>query len=144
MRRGIYLMKLVHEVLEEVSKKKSKKDKVAILKENETWALKDVIRGSMDPTVKWHLPGGTPPYTAAEEHNCPANLHRENVKFAYLVKGGKGEELPAFKRENIFIGMLEGVHPKDAELLVAMINKETPKGLTKAVVEEAFPGLLKG
>jgi hypothetical protein len=137
-------MKLVHEVLEEVRKKKSKKDKVAILKENETWALKDVIRGSMDPTVKWHLPGGTPPYTASEEHNCPANLHRENVKFAYLVKGGKGEELPAFKRENIFIGMLEGVHPKDAELLVAMINKETPKGLTKAVVEEAFPGLLKG
>lgn len=144
MRRGIYLMKLVHEVLEEVSKKKSKKDKVAILKENETWALKDVIRGSMDPTVKWHLPGGTPPYTAAEEHNCPANLHRENVKFAYIVKGGKGEILPSFKRENIFIGMLEGVHPKDAELLVAMINKETPKGLTKAVVEEAFPGLLKG
>ena len=144
MRRGIYLMKLVHEVLEEVRKKKSKKDKVAILKENETWALKDVIRGSMDPTVKWHLPGGTPPYTAAEEHNCPANLHRENVKFAYLVKGGKGETLPSFKRENIFIGMLEGVHPKDAELLVAMINKETPKGLTKAVVEEAFPGLLKG
>lgn len=137
-------MKLVHEVLEEVRKKKSKKDKVAILKENETWALKDVIRGSMDPTVKWHLPGGTPPYTAAEEHNCPANLHRENVKFAYLVKGGKGETLPSFKRENIFIGMLEGVHPKDAELLVAMINKETPKGLTKAVVEEAFPGLLKG
>lgn len=137
-------MKLVHEVLEEVSKKKSKKDKVAILKENETWALKDVIRGSMDPTVKWHLPGGTPPYTAAEEHNCPANLHRENVKFAYIVKGGKGEILPSFKRENIFIGMLEGVHPKDAELLVAMINKETPKGLTKAVVEEAFPGLLKG
>lgn len=144
MRRGIYLMKLVHEVLEEVRKKKSKKDKVAILKENETWALKDIIRGSMDPTVKWHLPGGTPPYTAAEEHNCPANLHRENVKFAYLVKGGKGETLPSFKRENIFIGMLEGVHPKDAELLVAMINKETPKGLTKAVVEEAFPGLLKG
>ncbi len=54
-------MKLVYEVLEEVSKKKSKKDKVAILKENETWALKDIIRGSMDPTVKWHLPGGTPP-----------------------------------------------------------------------------------
>jgi len=137
-------MKLVFEVLEEVSKKKSKKEKVAVLKENETWALKDIIRGSMDPTVQWNLPTGAPPYTASEEHNCPANLQRENTKFAYLVKGGKGDQLPAFKRENIFIGMLEGVHPKDAELLVATINKESPKGLTKSVVEEAFPGLLKG
>lgn len=137
-------MKLIYEVLEEVSKKKSKKDKVAVLKENETWALKDIIRGSMDPTVQWNLPVGTPPYTACEAHNAPANLHRENTKFAYLVKGGKGDQLPAFKRENIFIGMLEGVDPNDAQLLVAMINKETPKGLTKPVVEEAFPGLLKG
>lgn len=137
-------MKLVHEVLEEVSKKKSKKEKVAVLKENETWALKDIIRGSMDPTVKWNLPTGTPPYTACEPHNAPANLHRENTKFTYFVKGGKGDSLPAFKRERIFIGMLEGVDPNDAQLLVAMINKETPKGLTKPVVEEAFPGLLKG
>jgi hypothetical protein len=137
-------MKLIHEVLEEVSKKKSKKEKVAVLKKNETWALKDIIRGSMDPTVKWNLPSGTPPYTACEPHNAPANLHRENTKFTYFVKGGKGDSLPAFKRERIFIGMLEGVDPGDAQLLVAMINKETPKGLTKPVVEEAFPGLLKG
>lgn len=137
-------MKLVYEVLEEVSKKRSKKDKVAILKQNETWALKDVIRGSMDPTVQWNLPVGTPPYTACEEHNAPANLQRENTKFSYFVKGGKGDSLPAYKRERIFLGMLEGIDPNDAQLLVGMINKETPKGLTKPVVEEAFPGLLKG
>ena len=144
MHRGIYLMKLVYEVLELVSKAKSKKEKVEILKQNETWGLKDVIRGSMDPTVAWNLPPGAPPYTAALEQSVPTNLQRENTKFAYLVKGGKGDQLPAFKRENIFIGLLEGIHPKDAELLVAMINKETPKGLTKPVVEEAFPGLLRG
>lgn len=137
-------MKLVYEVLEEVSKKKSKKDKVSILKQNETWALKDVIRGSMDPTVQWNLPTGVPPYTACAEHNAPTNLQRENTKFSYFVKGGKGDSLPSFKRERIFLGMLEGVDPNDAKLLVAMINKETPKGLTKPVVEEAFPGLLKG
>jgi hypothetical protein len=38
--------------------------------------------------------------------------------------------------------MLEGINPKDAELVIAMINKETPNGLTKAIVNEAFPGLL--
>lgn len=137
-------MKLVHEILDEVAKAKAKKDKVSILKENESWALKDIIRGSMDPNVKWNLPPGAPPYTASEGHNSPSNLQRENTKFAYFVKGGKGDQLPAYKRENIFIGMLEGINPKDAELVIGMINKETPKGLTKAVVEEAFPGLLRG
>ena len=136
-------MKLVYEVLEEVAQKRSKKDKVKILKDNETWALKDIIRGSMDTTIKWHLPGGQPPYRPAEEHTAPASLHRENTKFAYFVKGGKGEALPAYKRENLFIGILEGIHPNDAQLVVDMINKVTPKGLTKAIVDEAFPGLLK-
>jgi len=137
------MAKLIFEILEEVSSKKSKKDKVAILKDNESWALKDVIRGSMDASVQWLLPEGTPPYTAAKEGNEATSLLRENKKFTYFVKGGKGKDLPAYKRERIFIGMLEGVHPKDAELLVNMIAKKTPKGLTKLVVNEAFPGLLK-
>lgn len=51
------MAKFVFEVLEEVAKKKSKKDKVEILKNNESWALKDIIRGSMDSRVVWLLPG---------------------------------------------------------------------------------------
>jgi hypothetical protein len=71
-------------------------------------------------------------------------LLREHKQFKYFLKGGPGDKLPAYKRESIFIGILEGVHPKDAELVIGMINKETPKGLTKPIVEEAFPGLLQG
>ena len=71
------------------------------------------------------------------------NLTRENKQFAYFVKGGKGDKLPAFKRENIFIGLIEGVHPEDAKLIIAMINKEKPAGLSRPIVEEAFPGLLR-
>ena len=136
-------MKLVYQVLEEVAKKKSKKDKIAILKENETWALKDIIRGSMDSTIIWNLPPGAPPYTAAPEHSAPANLHRENTRFKYFVTGGEGDRLPSVKREQIFIGILEGIDPNDAELVINMINKQPPAGLTKNVVNEAFPGLLK-
>jgi len=136
-------MKDIHEVLEEVSKKKTKADKIKVLKENETWGLKDVIRGSMDTTLKFNLPAGTPPYTAAKEESHASSLQRENKQFKYLVAGGPGDKLPSFKRENIFLGILEGVHPKDAEVLISMINKETPKGLTRPIVNEAFPGLLK-
>tara|TARA_Y100000114_G_C11744008_1_gene320585 strand:+ start:882 stop:1295 length:414 start_codon:yes stop_codon:yes gene_type:complete len=135
-------MAMVYEILERVCKARHKSDKVKILKENETWALKDVIKGSMDKNIKWNLPTGTPPYTAYDEHNHPANLQRENKNFSYFVKGGKGDKLPAYKREKIFLGMLESVHPKDAELLIDMINKKTPEGLSKPIVDEAFPGLL--
>jgi hypothetical protein len=44
-------------------------------------------------------------------------LQRENMKFTYFVKGGEGDRLPAVKERKIFIGILEGIHPEDAELV---------------------------
>jgi len=133
----------IFEILEKAGKQRHKKDKVRILKENETWALKDVLRGSMDSNIKWKLPDGEPPYTASEAHNHPASLHREHKQFVYFVQGQKlCESLPAYKREKIFLGILEGVHPEDAMVIVDMINKKTPTGLSRPIVEEAFPGLL--
>ena len=134
---------LIHEVLEKVENQKTKADKVKVLRENESWALKDIIRGSMDSTVKWNLPAGEPPYTPNRPESTPTNLLRENVKFKYFVQGGPGTKMPAVKREQIFIGLIEGVHPNDARLVVDMINKKTPKGLTRPIVKEAFPGLLR-
>ena len=46
------------------------------------------------------------------------------------------------KKEQLFIGMLESIHPKDAQLVVNMVNKEKIEGLTKNVINEAFPGLI--
>tara|TARA_B100001094_G_scaffold92279_1_gene88186 strand:- start:1062 stop:1478 length:417 start_codon:yes stop_codon:yes gene_type:complete len=132
----------VYEVFEDINKAQTKKEKVAILKENETWALKDIIKGSMDPNIKWHLPAGEVPYTPSQPHNAPSNLKRQNTKFSYFAKGGKGEEMPQYKREKVFLGIVESIHPKDAELMVNMINKKTPEGVTKAVIQEAFPGLI--
>ena len=63
----------VFEVLEEMAKQRSRDDKVKVLKENETWALKDVIRGAMDSTVTWNLPIGSPPYTASAAHGLAVN-----------------------------------------------------------------------
>jgi hypothetical protein len=136
--------KYVFEVLQEVAKQRLKEDKIRILRQNESWALKDVLRGTFDSKVVWNLPEGTPPYTPTEAHNHPANLLRENKKFKYFVKGIKeGDALPKFKREKLFLGMLEGVHPEDAKVLIEMINKRPPKYITRPIVEEAFPGLLR-
>jgi hypothetical protein len=137
------MVKLVYEILFEVSKKRNKNEKIKILKENESWALNDIIRGSMDKTLQWNLPDGDVPYTPAEPQSAPTNLLREHKKFRYFVKGGDGDKMIAPKRENIFIGLIEGIHPSDAKLVVDMINKRVPKGLTREIVQEAFPGLLK-
>jgi hypothetical protein len=136
--------KYVFEVLD-LASKGTKADKIKVLRSNESWALKDVLRGLYDSKVQWNLPEGSPPYEASEPHNHPANLIREHKKFKYFVKGIKeSEQLPKFKRERLFLAMLEGVHPDDAKLLVEMINKRPPKSLNRSIVEEAFPGLLRG
>jgi len=135
----------VFEVLDKASKARAKADKIKILKENETWALKDVIRASLDKSVTFNLPTGAPPYTACEGHNHPSDLQRRNVDFKYIVKGGAGDKMPPYKRENIFISILESVHPEDAKIVINMINKEWPykSQITKPVIEEAFPGLVR-
>ena len=44
----------------------------------------------------------------------------------------------------MFLEILEGVHPRDAEILVDMINKKTSvKGLTEKLVKEAYPDLIR-
>jgi len=133
----------VYEVIDLLNTKKTKEEKIKVLKDNESWALKDIIRGSMDSTIKWNLPVGAPPYTPSRPESTPTNLLKENGKFKYFIAGGPGSKLPSFKRESLFIGLIEGIHPKDALLVIDMISKKTPKGLTRPIVKEAFPGLLR-
>lgn len=137
-------MKLyVYEILDQIAKTKKKADKIAILKQhNDNWALKDIIRGSIDTTVQWAIPDGDPPYTPSEAHNHPTDLRRQNTRFKFFVKGAV--DMVQFKRERIYLEMIEGIHPRDAQLVIDMINKKTPKGLTRPIVEEAYPGLLQG
>ncbi len=133
----------VYEVLQEVVKKTSETDKVKVLRDNESWALKDILRGTLDSTVEWILPKGEPPYTKSDGHNHATNLFRVNTQFKYFTKNGPGSKMPAVKREKIFIGLIEGVHPEDAQLVINMVNKTPIEGISKNVVKEAFPGLLK-
>jgi len=133
---------LVYEVLDKAGKARKKEQKVQILVDNESWALKDVLRGTYDSKVHWILPGGEPPYTPNKPESAPSNLLKRNTDFRYFVHGGDGTKLPPFKREAIFIGLIEAIHPEDAKVVINMINKEKIHGITRNIIEEAFPGLL--
>ena len=137
------IKKHIYEVLELVEKAAKKEDKISILKSNESWALKDVLRATYDDSIQFLLPGGKPPYTPSQEGSIPSTLLKQNVQFKYIVKGGAADKMLPVKRERIFINVLESVHPRDAELLIKMINKESlGKSITKKLVQEAFPGLI--
>ena len=84
----------------------------------------------------------------SNKQNMPLKMKDGSMKVdlftaSAFVKGME-KKLPQIKKERMFLLMLEGIHPRDAQVVVNMINKKTPKGLTRAIVEETFPGLLQG
>jgi|TARA_Y100000310_G_scaffold134020_1_gene133046 hypothetical protein len=136
-------MKLfVSEILTKVSKLKSKKEKVAWLKEQNTNGLRMVIKSSFDPKIKWLLPEGDVPFTRndAPEGTEHTDLHMEASKLYHFLEGGNND-ITQSKRETLFIQMLEGLQENDADVLVSAMNKSLHrkfKGLSDNVVKEAF------
>ena len=53
---------LISEILDKVSKIKSKKDKVKCLQKYNSDSLRMVIKSAFDPKIKWLLPEGDVPY----------------------------------------------------------------------------------
>lgn len=133
---------LMSEVLDKVAKAKTKKQKVELLRQHNTDALRMVIKSSFDPRIEWDLPEGDVPYTPNEapegtEHNML--VHEARTLYHY-IKGGN-PKLTQNRRENMFIQLLEGLHRDEAELVVAAKDKglhRKYKGLSSNVVREAF------
>ena len=133
---------LFSEVLDKVHKAKTKDQKVKILRDNNTPALRSVLKASFDPKIAWVLPEGDVPYRKNDapigtEHTT---LATESRKLFHFIKGGDGTT-PAWKKEQMFVQLLEGLHETEAALLVQTKDKKLHqiyKGLSTNVVCEAF------
>jgi len=130
------------EILTQVSKMKTKKEKVSFLRQYQTDALRMVCKSSFDPKIVWELPDGDVPYREndAPEGTEHTQLHQEVRKLYHFIKGGN-PQLTQNKRELMFVQMLEGLHKDEALLLVAAKDKKLHrqyKGLSDNVVKEAF------
>ena len=133
---------LFSEILDRVSKLKTKKEKVAFLQRYNSDALRMVIKSSFDPNIEWDLPEGEVPFSAndAPEGTEHTMLITEARKLFHFIKGGN-PQLTTNKRESMFVQMLEGLNQNEANLLVAAKDKKLHqlyKGLSKNVVMEAF------
>ena len=133
---------LISEILDKVSKAKTKQNKVALLKQYNSPALRMVIKSSFDPKIKWALPEGEVPFKrndapAGTEHSV---LSYESRKLYHYIEGGNNL-LSQRKRETMFVQMLEGLHESEADVLVAAkdgVLHQMYKGLSANVVKEAF------
>ena len=72
-------------------------------------------------------------------------LHMNRKKLYNFVKGGN-DTLRPMKREQLFMQLLEGLHPDEAEIICLVKDKNLKKKykLTRAIVEEAFPDIQWG
>ena len=133
----------IHEILTRVGTRKTKEERIAVLKEYNCLALRDILKGGFDDEIQFLLPEGEPPYEPAPERNPPSTLHKMSKKFRYFAVGGPGERLPKARVEKMFIQVLEAIDPRDAQLVIAMKDKNLDyRGLNKKLVSETFPGLI--
>jgi len=132
------------EILEATSKLKSKKEKIELLqKYGQRADFMYILRGAYANNIEWLVPDGDlPPGTsfnsAPSIDTADDRLIRAYRNFQYLVKGGP--DMKQSKREDIYLNMIRSLHIDEAKLLMSIVGKKLPyKGLTKALVAEAFP-----
>ena len=132
------------EILEAASKLKSKKEKIELLQKYGNRAdFMYILRGAYANNIEWlvpdgPLPEGVVPSAAVSVDTAEDRLIRAYRNFQYLVKGGPA--VKQSKREEIYLNMYRSLYNSEANLLHSIVNKKLPyKGITKALVAEAFP-----
>jgi hypothetical protein len=163
----------VFEILELVSKQRSNAKKVEVLKTYEHDSLKSIFIWNFDETVISLLPDGDVPYADANDQTVYSgtlsenlakesaggesatgqdldgrgrtSLRREYQNLYHYVKGGN-DSLTSIRREMMFINLLRGLHPKEAEVLILTKDKHLSNKykITLENVKEAYPDVQWG
>ena len=164
------------EVFHLASKQRSKAKKVEVLKRYEDPSLKALLIWNFDESVISLLPEGEVPYTGYDEQTSYSGtlttkitqdirrmhetgsfsmgatdnqgrttIRREFKNFYHFLKGGN-DGLNSIRRETMFINILQGLHPLEAEIVVLVKDKnlEEKYKITKEIVSEAYPDIIWG
>jgi hypothetical protein len=160
-----------HEILELVSKQRTTQKKVEILQEYRNDALVSILIWNFDESVISILPEGDVPYSGVQEQTSGndtlsgsiekqlntsskvdertsaqrTSLRKEAHIFYNFIRGGN-DTLSKIRRETMFINLLEGLHPLEAEILILTKDKRlTDKyKITHQIVKDAYPDIQWG
>ena len=138
--------KNIYEVFDDFRKASNKADRLAVLRNNNTYALKNVLMGAFNKNIK---------FTVKEVPNfnrvpIPAGMsysHMTNaLDRAYLFTEGN-PRVPAGltekRKTELLIQILESLEEKEADVFASMIKKNlNVPHLTQTLINETFPGLL--
>ena len=141
----------IFEILELASKQRSNAKKIEVLKTYEHDSLKSIFIWNFDESVVSLLPEGDVPYGNADEQSVysgtlsenlrkeaeggelatgqdldgrgKTSLRREYQNLYHYVRGGN-DSLTTIRREMMFINLLRGLHPKEAEVLILTKDKK--------------------
>jgi hypothetical protein len=165
----------VFEILNVVTKQRSNAKKIEALKKFEHPCLKAIFIWNFDESLQSALPAGDVPYAAVDEMDSfkgtlsekiadavekmgelgsnslgsqdqgRSSIRKEYTKFYNFVKGGN-DGLSSLRRETMFINLLQGLHPLEAEIVVLTKDKklDTKYKITKEIIAEAYPDIQWG
>ena len=164
----------VFEVLDLVSKQKTKAKKVQVLQKYDEFHLRTIFLWNFDEVIQSVLPEGEVPYQSYDDQNTYSGtlstklqedirsmyetgsfsmgvsdnqgrttIRREVKNFYHFVKGGN-DAMNNMRRESMFINILQGLHPLEAEIicLVKDGNLSDKYKVTREIVEEAYPDIV--
>ena len=164
-----------YEVLDAASKQRTKAKKVEVLQKYKHPSLITIFVWNFDDSIISLLPEGEVPYgTNLDDQNATgtlsgrindavgkmqemgssslgsqdqgkASIRKEYTKFYNFCKGGN-PSLSSLRRETMFINILEGLHPLEAELLCMVKDKKLQEKykITKEIVSTAYPEIIWG
>jgi hypothetical protein len=138
-------VKAIYEIFEEFEQRKTKEDRLAVLRYNSNWTLKSVLKGAFDPNVQFDVE--IPAYKPSDDPPglSPTSLSQE-LDRAYIFEKNNPKVAPGLTKERktqILIQMLEALESKEAKVLEGVLTKKLKvKGLTYDLVKEAFPDIL--
>ena len=165
----------VFEILNAAAKQKSNARKVEVLRKYEHPCLKSIFIWNFDESIISMLPPGDVPYAAVDEMDSfkgtlsekiadavgkmeelgttslgsqdqgRSSIRKEYQRFYNFVRGGN-DGLSSLRRETMFINVLQGLHPLEAEIICLCKDKklETKYKISKEVVAEAYPDIQWG
>tara|TARA_B100001057_G_scaffold168230_1_gene168981 strand:- start:955 stop:1560 length:606 start_codon:yes stop_codon:yes gene_type:complete len=164
-----------YEVLDAASKQRSKAKKIEVLQRYKHESLITIFVWNFDSSIISVLPQGEVPYGNTREDNSmtgtlsdkindavgkmgemgsaslgaqdqgKASIRKEYTKFYNFCRGGN-PSLSNLRRETMFINILEGLHPLEAEILILVKDKklEDKYKVSKEIVSAAYPEIVWG
>lgn len=134
----------IAEVVDKLEKAQTKSERLDILKANDCGALRGLLRMNFDASLKLALPEGVPPF---RKSTSPVGFGETTLKASakgwYVFSKELAPTLNQTKRESIFISLLEKLDAKEAEILLNAKDRKLNLGLTKKLIDEVFPGLIR-